>query len=106
MAAASVAPGVIPHPTLRCRPRSPTLSGRRHGDSLTSGWVQFLELLVVLYRQGILPDSFTRALDGDGEVRFLWVGVGAPRLCEHWRVTSPLCWCWCWWGCAGRAVGA
>jgi hypothetical protein len=43
-------------------------TGHRYGDSLTTGWVQFCELIVVLYRQGVLPDTFTRALDGDQEV--------------------------------------
>jgi hypothetical protein len=47
----------------------------RHGDSLTSGWSQVLELVVVLYRQGVLPDTFTRALDGDGEVCVMCDGV-------------------------------
>lgn len=36
---------------------------------------QVMELVVVLYRLGILPDaSFTRALNGDGEVGFLCRG--------------------------------
>jgi len=40
----------------------------RYGDCLSAaGWESVLELVVVLYRCGALPDSFCAALAGDGE---------------------------------------
>lgn len=54
------------NPTHHCRV---LCAACRHGDSLAAGWLQVMELLVVLYRQGVLPENFTRALQGDGEVR-------------------------------------
>lgn len=41
---------------------------RRYGDCLgASGWESVLEMVVVLYRCGALPDAFCAALAGDGE---------------------------------------
>lgn len=39
----------------------------RHGDCLNAGWSNVMELIVLFYRLQMLPDSFSKALNGDGE---------------------------------------
>ncbi|MEW5304445.1 MAG: hypothetical protein WDW36_007055 [Sanguina aurantia] len=39
----------------------------KHGDCLRSGWTNFMDLMVGFYRQSLLPDTFCRALAGDGD---------------------------------------
>ncbi|KXZ43437.1 hypothetical protein GPECTOR_90g523 [Gonium pectorale] len=38
-----------------------------HGDCVRGGWANVMDLLVQLYRRGLLPDSFCGALNGDGD---------------------------------------
>ncbi|KAG2488975.1 hypothetical protein HYH03_012417 [Edaphochlamys debaryana] len=39
----------------------------KHGDCLRGGWANVMDLVVQLYRRGLLPDTFCRALNGDGD---------------------------------------
>eukprot|EP00798_Chlamydomonas_sp_ICE-L_P006642 gene6642-3299_t len=48
----------------------------KHGDSLQMGWTNVMDLLVCFYRQQMLPESFSKALNGDGEGGL--VSSGAP----------------------------
>ena len=42
---------------------------RRYGDCIQAGWTNVLELIMCFYRLQMLPDTFAKALNGDGDVR-------------------------------------
>ncbi|PNW80894.1 hypothetical protein CHLRE_07g334100v5 [Chlamydomonas reinhardtii] len=54
-------------PRLRAVTRTLAAVINKHGDSLRGGWANVMDLVVQLYRRGLLPDSFCRALNGDGD---------------------------------------
>ncbi|GIL44250.1 hypothetical protein Vafri_1768 [Volvox africanus] len=39
----------------------------KHGDCLRGGWANVMDLVLHLYRRMLLPDSFCKALNGDGD---------------------------------------
>ena len=41
---------------------------RRYGDCLQAGWTNILDLVTCFYRLQMLPESFSKALNGDGDV--------------------------------------
>ena len=43
------------------------LIANRHGDCLMAGWSNVMELIIIFYRLQMLPDTFAKALKGDGE---------------------------------------
>ncbi|GFR51100.1 hypothetical protein Agub_g13429 [Astrephomene gubernaculifera] len=54
-------------PKMRAVTRALASIINKHGDCLRGGWTNVMDLLVQLYRRALLPDSFCRALSGDGD---------------------------------------
>ncbi|GLC38754.1 hypothetical protein PLESTM_000772100 [Pleodorina starrii] len=54
-------------PKLRAVTRTLAAVINKHGDCLRGGWANVMDLVVQLYRRSLLPDSFCKALDGDGD---------------------------------------
>ena len=46
----------------------------RYGDCMQSGWANVLDLVTCFYRLQMLPESFAKALNGDGEVSVVAAG--------------------------------
>ena len=40
----------------------------RYGDCIQAGWTNVMDLITCFYRLQILPDTFSKALNGDGDV--------------------------------------
>ena len=64
-----VRPDLVFGRDLRMKAVTQTLANisNRHGDCLMAGWSNVMELIVVFYRLQMLPDGFSKALNGDGE---------------------------------------